>query len=83
MAFVDSHPQRSAPDDAKEGVDRNSVLLWTNAEHGPACGAERIECPIHGAPFGPLYLPAERQRRRGGVFVFAHDCHGAWREISA
>lgn len=84
MAFVESRPQRSAVDDAPTGVDRDTVLLSAHGiQHGSACGVERIECPLHGAPYGPHYLPAERQKRRGGTFVFAHDCGGAWREISA
>lgn len=51
-------------------------------DHGPACG-ERIPCPVHGTPNGPDYLPAERQIRQFGVFIFAHDCRRAWRELPA
>jgi hypothetical protein len=56
-----------------------TVLVPSNAEHGPACGTERIPCPIHGLPWGGSYAPAERHVRPGGVFIFAHDCHQAWR----
>jgi hypothetical protein len=56
-----------------------TVLVPSQAEHGPACGNERLACPEHGMPFGPNYLPAERQVRRDVVLIFAHDCRQAWR----
>jgi len=39
------------------------------------CG-ERIPCPEHGLPWGPLYRPAERLHN--GT-VIAHDCGQTWR----
>ena len=54
-------------------------LVPSNATHGPTCGPKRVECPVHGAPYGPNYLPAEVQNRLTGTFVFAHDCHQIWR----
>jgi hypothetical protein len=74
-------PKLGGPEDDGEAVE--TVLLMSNAHHGPACGAERVSCPVCGEPYGPLYRPAERQVRRSGVFLFCHACHGAWREIAA
>lgn len=73
------------PDDSTPSspFSLDTVLLMSNASHGPSCGAERIPCPVCGEPFGPYYRPAERQLRRTGVFLFCHACHGAWREVQA
>lgn len=71
--------------DHPEDTTRDTVLLATNANHGPACGTERTECPACGLPFGPVYPPVERQYRPSGRFLFCHNpsCRGRWREIAA
>jgi hypothetical protein len=65
--------------DSTPRTKRPERLVPTTAEHGGTCGGERVACPIHGLPLGPLYRPAERQVRGGIVLIFAHDCRQAWR----
>lgn len=57
-------------------------LVPTTTQHGPSCG-ERCACPAHGDHgLGP-YLPAERQLRRDGAYVWCNRCRTAWREVAA